>query len=199
MNFIKRLGVVIYMLLMLGAGALLLLISLNVLSPERWVELLETATGGVGYCVAVGVIGGLFVIIGIAAPYRLEKRLKKNRVIAFQNPDGEVTVSLSAIEEYIRKIAKGISGIKDVSSRVDISKKGIDIVTGVTISATANIPEVTERIQGEVKNKVRGMLGVEENINMKMHIKRIIRGVREAEGAVGGEPSGAEQIPFREM
>lgn len=198
MNFFRRLSVVIYMLLMLGVGIFLLLLSINALSPEQWAELLSVTSETVSYRVTVAVIGGIFVILGIFAPYRVEKRIKKNRTIAFQNPDGEVTVSLSAIEEYIRKIAKGISGIKDVSSRVDISKRGIDIVTGVTISAAANIPEVTERIQKEVKNKVQGMLGVEEQINMKMHVKRIIRGVREAEGA-GEEMAGAEHIPFREM
>ncbi len=198
MNFFRRLSVVIYMLLMLGVGILLLLLSINALSPEQWAELLSVTSETASYRVTVGVIGGIFVILGILAPYRVEKRIKKNRTIAFQNPDGEVTVSLSAIEEYIRKIAKGISGIKDVSSRVDISRKGIDIVTGVTISAAANIPEVTERIQKEVKNKVQGMLGVEEQINMKMHVKRIARGVREAEGA-GEEITGAEHIPFREI
>jgi uncharacterized alkaline shock family protein YloU len=199
MNFFRRLSVVIYMLLMLGVGALLLLVSLNAVSPEQWAELLSTTSETASYRLTAGIIGGLFVIIGIIAPYRMEKRIKKNRTIAFQNPDGEVTVSLSAIEEYIRKIAKGISGIKDVSSRVDVSKRGIDIVTGVTISAAANIPEVTERIQREVKSKVQGMLGVEEKINMKMHVKRITRGAREGEGAVGEEMMGTEHIPFREM
>lgn len=199
MNFFKRIGILIYMLLMLGAGAVLLLVALNIFPSEQWAGILDTVNGTLGYQVALGVTGGLFVVIGIIAPCRLAKNLKKSRTVSFQNPDGEVTVSLSAIEDYIRKIAKGISGIKDVRPHVDIGKKGIDVIVAVSISATANIPEVTEKIQMQVKNQVQGMLGVEENINIKLHINKIMKGLQAEEDSFGeGMPEEA-QVPFREM
>ena len=196
MNFFKRLAMLVYMLLMVVTGAIFLVVALNVFSSDQIAGWLGVVEGASGYQITLGVIGCLFVLIGLIAPCRLERRLKKNRVIAFRNPDGDVQVSLSAIEEYIRKIAKGIPGIKDVSSRVDISRKGIDITTGVSISASANIPEITEKIQSEVKSRVHSMLGVEEAINMTMHIKKISRGAdeRPAEGIPGGG-----NIPYREM
>ena len=200
MNFFKRLGMVLYMLLMLGAGGLFLVISLNMFPPEQWAEMLNVMSGAVACRIAIGAAGGLFVIIGIAAPYRLEKKLKKSRIVAFQNPDGEVTVSLSAIEDYIRKTAKDIPGIKDVRSRVDINRRGIDIRTDVAISSGANIPEVTERIQTEVKNRVHGMLGVEKQINMKMHIKKIsTRGAGPGKGAVREDSPDMMEVPYREI
>lgn len=179
MNFFKRIGAFILALVMLAAGALFFAIAFNLISSDIIVELLSNLGQDMRYQIALGLIGAFFMLIGVIYPYRVGKRLKKDRVISFQNPDGEVTVSLSAIEEYIRKIAKGIPGIKDVRSHVDISKKGIDIVTAVSLTAGSNIPEVTERIQMEVRSKVQGMLGVEEKINIKMHISKIMRGVGE--------------------
>ena len=195
MNFFKRLAMVIYMLLMLAVGIMLILVSLNVVSPQRWADMISLVNENIGYQASLGTVGALLVIIGLLAPYRLEKSLKKNRIIAFQNPDGEVTVSLSAIEEYVLKVANGVAGIKDVRSNVSANKKGINIVTNVSVAAGANIPEITEVIQSEVKNKVHGMLGVEEKINMTMHIKKITGSAL----PVGPEPEEPEHVPFREM
>ncbi len=196
MNFLKRIGVFLYMLLMAGAGALFLLLSFNAVSLDYLAEKINAVAGPLGFQIFLGVAGGIFVIVGMSAPYRLEKKLKKNRIIAFQNPDGEVTISLSAIEDYIKKIAKGIPGIKDVRSRVGVSKKGINIVARVSVSASANIPELTERIQMEVKNRVQGMLGVEEKINIKMHINKIAGISPQAEAAPEERPPVA-QVPYR--
>ncbi|MBU1083854.1 MAG: alkaline shock response membrane anchor protein AmaP, partial [Candidatus Omnitrophica bacterium] len=144
------------------------------------------------------VLGALIILIGVSMPYRLEKKIRKGRAISFQNPDGEVTISLSAVEDYVHKIAKSITGIKDVKSRVNAGKKGINVVTDVSIAASANIPEVTERIQMEVKNKVQSMLGVEEGVNIRLNIKKIAKGPKTAEGLQKEDvPAAQENVPYR--
>jgi len=198
MNFFKKIGILVYTLLMLGAGALLLLVSLKVITPGSLAELVELAGSSIAYQITAGAAGAVFFLIGVIAPFRMLKNLQKGRIVSFQNPDGEVSVSLSAIEDYIRKIARGIPGIKDVKPHVDIGKRGIDVITAVSISAAANIPEVTEKIQMQVKNRVQGMLGVEENVNVKLHISKIMRGAQAAEGPMA-EESPEAQVPFREM
>ena len=137
-------------------------------------------------------------IFFVIVPYRVGKKLNKNKTVSFQNPDGEVTVSLSAIEEYVKKIAKSINGIKDVKSDVNIKKKGININTEVSILSGVNIPEVTERIQMEVKNRVQSMLGVDENVNITMHVKKISKGVGE-ESNERETRNDDVRVPFREQ
>ncbi|MFQ5952811.1 MAG: alkaline shock response membrane anchor protein AmaP [Candidatus Omnitrophota bacterium] len=195
MVFFKKLGILVYTVLMVAAGALFLLLGLNVLSAEQWTEALNALQGSVCVQATVGAVGGLFVLIGITAPFRLAKKINANRIIAFQNPDGEVTISLSAIEDYIRKIAGGIQDIKEIRSRVSSGRKGINIVCDVSILPGANIPEVTEKMQVAVKNKLSGMLGVEERINIKMNINKIAKGIVEPEGAIVEEEE--PQVPFR--
>lgn len=197
MNFLKKIIMLVYMLLTLAAGALFLFIALKAYLPTGWASAVDALSENTSYQIALGAIGAIFLAIGLTVPKRLAGKFKRDRVIAFQNPDGEVTVSLSAIEDYIRKIAKNIPSIKDIRPRVDIGKKGIEIITDVSISPAANIPEITERIQAEVKNKVHGMLGVEEKINMQMNIKKIARGQGEAEAPL--EAPAAEQVPYREL
>ncbi|MGB2880061.1 MAG: alkaline shock response membrane anchor protein AmaP [Candidatus Omnitrophota bacterium] len=197
MVFFKKLGVLIYAILIVCAGALFILLSAGIVSTEQWSGALNALNVNLYAKAALGCAGGLFVLIGITAPFRVARKLQSSRIIAFQNPDGEVTISLSAIEEYIKKIAGGMDEIKDVRSRVNTSRKGINIVCDVAILPGANIPEVTEKMQAAVKNKLSGMIGVEEKINIKMNINKIAKGPMEPGSVL--EEEHVPHVPFREM
>jgi len=149
-----------------------------------------------GYQVALGSVGAVLILTGIIVHFRAIKKIKKDRLISFQNPDGEVTISISAIEDYIRKVAKEIKDISHIKSRVSFSRKGIRIFSEVTIRAGSNIPAVTEQIQMEVRNKVQSMLGVEEKIELILHINKII-GDKQDKDAGDFEKSEPMHIPFR--
>jgi uncharacterized alkaline shock family protein YloU len=196
MIFFKKLGVFIYAVLMLCVGLALAAIAANIISAEQWAAALNLAKENMYSQAALAVIGGIFIIIGITAPLRIGRKLNKNRIIAFQNPEGEVTISLSAIEDYVRKVAGTISDIKDMRSRVSAGRRGINIVCDASIYSGANIPEVTEKMQQVLKNKLSGMLGVEAKINVKMNISKIAKGT-ESTGGVIGEETGLPQAPFR--
>ena len=196
MIFLKKLGILVYAALMLCAGLVLVSIAGNIISAEQWTGALNAVEGNLYSQAILGVVGGLFVIIGITAPMRVGRNLNKKRIIAFQNPEGEVTISLSAIEDYTRKVAGTISDIKDIRSRVGIGRKGINIVCDASIFSGANIPEVTEKMQQLLKNKLSGMLGVEAKINIKMNISKIAKGP-EPEGGVIGEETDLPRAPFR--
>ncbi len=175
MNFLKRIGALIYMVLMAAAGALFIASAFNVVPTDMLVCALTAVQENIALQSVLGVIGGLFVVIGITTSFRLIKRLERGRIIAFQNPDGEVTVSLPAIEDYVRKVAKEIKEIKDIKSKVHSGKKGITVIAAISMTSNANIPEVTERMQMLLRNSVQNMLGVEERINIKLHISKILR------------------------
>ena len=196
MNFIKKLGLFIYMILMVATGAIMALLSVRVLSVDAMTGILQGVYDSVNLQIALGVVGAIFIIIGIIVPYRLCKKMGKSKLITFQNPDGEVTVSLSAIEGYVRKVAKDIAGIEDIKSNVKVTKKGINVISYVSIAAGTNIPEATESIQVTVKSKVQDMLGVEDPINVTMHITKITKDAK-YEGAGATEEDST--VPFREM
>jgi uncharacterized alkaline shock family protein YloU len=175
MNFLKRMMALVYLIIMVGAGVLMLAVSLNLLSSGAVTGLVDSIQASPNGQIVLGVMGGFFVVIGVLAPFRVGRTLGSNRLITFRNPDGEVTVALSAIENYVKRVARDIPGIKDIRSSVRVNRKGINITSYVAISAGTNIPEATENIQMTVKSKVQEMLGVEENINMTMHISKILK------------------------
>jgi len=196
-NLIKRFCAVVYMLLMAAAGMVFIVLGLKLCDPELCLELFNKITSTMSGQIVFTFIGGLFLVTGVILTYRMEKALRKKRTVAFQNSDGEVMISISAIEDYVRKIAKNIPEIRDIKSSVDVSRKGINIVAAVSISAGTNIPLITEKIQMEVKNKIQVMLGVEEKMNIKIFVRKIAR--QDAQNERGKmEEMSSSAIPYRE-
>ncbi|MDD4956050.1 MAG: alkaline shock response membrane anchor protein AmaP [Candidatus Omnitrophica bacterium] len=194
MVFIRKILVLLYLIAMVTVGASIIALSLGLLTPEMVTDVASLIKGDINYQVGAASVGAIFVVIGIMAPYRLSKKIRKNRIVSFQNADGEVTVSLAAIEDYILKVTRNVPDIKEVGARVDINRKGIDIIMSVSMASAANIPDITERVQMAVKSSVKNMLGIEEKINIKMHVKKIMKAERAAEPLESGEP----EIPYRE-
>ncbi len=198
MKFIKKLCLAVYLIIMVCVGGVLVVISLNVTPAETWIDAINLIYSSVYTQVAAGVAGLILILVGVIGPYKAARKLNRDKIITFQNPDGEVTVALSAIENFVLRVAKDIPGIKDVKSRVDVNKKGINITSFVSIEAGTNIPEATEQIQMLVKARVQDMLGVEESINIKMHINKIMKGSQGSAVPEEEEPAGSH-VPFREM
>jgi len=122
-----------------------------------------------------GFTGLLILIITFSISRVMLGRFQREKTIAFTNPEGEVTISLSAIEDLIRKVAKQVSEVKDLRCDVKANKKGaIQIVARVALWSDSNIPEATEKVQNLVKTKVQDMLGIEEAVTCTVNITKIV-------------------------
>ena len=119
--------------------------------------------------------GALMIVITFSISKIMLSKFQREKTIAFTNPEGQVTISLSAIEDLIRKIAKQVSEIKDLRCDVKANKKGaIQITARLTLWSDSNIPEATERAQNLIKSKVQDMLGLEETVTCAVHISKIV-------------------------
>jgi len=98
---------------------------------------------------------------------------KKERTIAFENPAGRVSLSLTALEDMIKRNVLKISDVKDIRSIIRATKKGIDVNCRLVLKAESSIPDTTSRIQDLIKNRIQDILGLEENVAVKLHIAKI--------------------------
>lgn len=196
MNFLKKLGIFVFLALMIGAGSLFISIAIDTITPDMVMSALKLVAESPALQIVLYAVGGIFLLVGVVGPLRMARDLSDGNIIAFQNPDGEVTVSLKAIEDYIRRISRDIPGINDVRAHVMVKKHGVNIECHASLTAGSNIPDITERIQLAVRSRLQNMLGMEERINVKMHVSRIVRTAR-TEGMPAEEELGPAEIPFR--
>ena len=173
MIFLKSIATAVYTLILIAIGAGLILLALNFFSPDDIASAISDMQANPNMKLIVGITGGAFILAGLLIANISLGRIQTEKTIAFENPEGQVTVSLSAIEDFIKKSVHQLSEVKEMRSKVAASKKGISIVCRATIYDDSNIPETTERIQAIVKSKVHDMLGVEETINIKVNIVKI--------------------------
>lgn len=185
MRHLKNLIMVVYMILMLAVGLFILAASLGLLSTADISSALDTVRGSVSAQVTLMIISVFVLIVALVVFFRVWDDVNRGKLLTFQNPDGVVTVSICAIEDYVQKVVKTIPEITNVRSKVTFNKKGLNITSGISISAGANIPGITEKIQMEVRNKIQALLGVAENVNMTLKINKVIGDVPPD---MGGEP-----------
>jgi len=173
MKFFKILGITIYTVVFLLMGGILIALSMNLLPSEELLNAISYIYSDPNVRLSLGVVGSIFILGGLLTAQISLSRMQMEKTIAFENPEGQVTVSLTAVEDFIKKSVRELMEVKEMRANVTASKKGINIACKATIFADSNIPETTERIQSIVKSRVHEMLGVEESINIKIHITKI--------------------------
>jgi len=174
MRFLSGLTLFFYTLVFLAVGTLLIVVSLNLVSPEMIIDVVNNIYATSNVRLVLGVTGLLLVLISFAVVNVAAGKMQREKTIAFENPDGQVTISLSAIEDFIKRAMKQLPEVKELRPNVRAGKKGIAIINRVILFSDINIPETTEKIQNIVKTRVQDMLGVEEPISIKVHVVKIV-------------------------
>jgi len=173
MKILKSLVTIVHIFLFLGLGAALIVLAFGLVSADEIMNVINNIYADPNLRLALGVTGGMLVLIGLIITNLNFGKFQMEKTIAFENPEGQVTVSLSAIEDFIKKSVHHLPEVQELRSNVTASKKGINVICKATILADTNIPETTERIQNIVKAKVQDMLGLEETINIKINVAKI--------------------------
>ena len=185
----------LYTLLFLLVGTFLIIFSLHLIPLEEIATVMEYIYHANNLRLITGSLGALLIVISISAAQIMVGRIQRERTIAFTNPEGQVTISLAAIEDFIKRLTNQISEIKELKPTVLAGKKGVEISNRVALWSDTNIPEATEKIQMLIKSRIAEMLGIEETIKVSVHIVKIAHReemVRKKE-EVGTEP----EVPFR--
>ncbi len=173
MRFIRGLTLFFYTLVFFLIGGLLIIIATNIIPLSRIIDTLNIIYTNTDVRLILGVTGGLLIFISLMVVQITVGLIHKEKTIAFENPDGQVTISLTAIEDFIKRSMKQLAEVKESRPSVRASKKGITIINKVVLFSDTNIPETTEKIQGIVKSRVQDMLGVEEPIDIQVNVIKI--------------------------
>ncbi len=173
MKIIRGLTLFFYTIVFLFLGGLFIAVSLGLVPQDMIVDVITTLYAESNARLLLGLTGMLLIFISLMVVQLTVGKIQREKTIAFENPDGQVTIALSAIEDFIKRALKQLPEVKELKPSVRAGKKGIFIINRVTLFSDVNIPEMTEKIQAIVKTRVQEMLGVEEPINIRVHVVKI--------------------------
>ncbi len=194
MRFLTSLVIVFYTLIFILIGAGLIAIALNLLQPQDITLLLTYAQASFNYRVVFALCGFLLMLISVSFAQLVLGRFQREKTIAFSTSSGQVTIALSAVEDLIKRISSVIPEIKELRPDVIATKKGIIVDLKLVLKSEANIPELTARLEEIVRAKIQEVLGIEEQILIRIHVAKIVSEERERKRKDSGkeEPT----IPF---
>ncbi|MBF0570386.1 MAG: alkaline shock response membrane anchor protein AmaP [Candidatus Omnitrophica bacterium] len=95
------------------------------------------------------------------------------RTIAFENPAGRVTVSLTALEDLIKRLIVQMPEVKEIRPYMIANRKGLEVDIKLVLRHEVNIPELTSRFQELVRRKIEEAVGMEGKINIRIHVTKI--------------------------
>jgi len=196
MRIITVLGILFYAAVIILAGIILVALSLNLLQPQYIVNMFEYIQSSPNSRIFTGLAGAILILVSFSFARLILGRLQREKTIAFDTASGEVTIALSAVEDLIRRLTGIIPEIKELKPDVIATKKGIMVDLRVILKKEANIPELTSRLQDITKSKIQEVLGLEEQITVKIHIAKIIA-LDERERNKRGIEKEEPTVPFR--
>jgi len=173
MKFFNGITVFFYTAFFVIIGLFLVGASVEFISKDDLLRMIEYVSYAPNLRLITGVSGVLIILISISLLKLAIGRVQKHKNIAFDNPDGQVSISLFAIEDFIKRTGDQVEDLKELRSDVVANKKGVEVSIKVVLWSDINIPEAIERLQGLVKSKIQGMLGIDDPITIRVHVTKI--------------------------
>ncbi|MDD2751545.1 MAG: alkaline shock response membrane anchor protein AmaP [Candidatus Omnitrophica bacterium] len=195
MRVFTVLGILFYSIIIIFAGLALIAFALNLLPVQEISSLFILLLGSMNARIIIGLSGLLLILISFSFAQLILGRFQREKTIAFTTSSGEVTVALSAVEDLIKRLTGIIPEIRELRPDVIATKKGIEVKLRVILKSEANIPELTARLQEITRGKIQEVLGVEEQIIIRIHIAKIIS-IEERDRKRNNLPTDEPTIPF---
>jgi uncharacterized alkaline shock family protein YloU len=168
------LSVLMYTVIFAFLGTLAIAFALHLITLEDAAKFLSIAYYDNQYRQITGLTGALFILFGLAAAQAISSKIQREKTIAFANPNGQVTITLSAVEDLIKRLTNQLSELKEAKAHVKATKRGIDIRMRVVLRSETNIPDFTARLQDMIASKIQDVFGIDEKISVKIHVAKIL-------------------------
>ena len=195
MNFFQRMCNLIYVTMTFFVGTFILLLVSHWLTINFIEESLYAVYFNQKLSWALGIAAGILLIINLFFYQFFSINVHRDKMIAFNNPSGRVTVSLMAVEDLIKRTLLKLNEVKGVRPTIRASKRGLDITIKLTLTSDVNIPDVAAKIQRLATKKIQDAVGLEEPMNVSVYVGRIV--TEPGKGKVGEEKQfSPEEKPY---
>ena len=94
-----------------------------------------------------GICAGVIMFMSFLLAKLIYGSRRMERTIAFENSTGRVTVSLSALEDLVKRLTASMPDVKEIRPHMIVNRKGLEVDIKLVLRHEANIPDLTARLQ----------------------------------------------------
>jgi len=173
MWLLTRIAIIFYIFIIWATGAAVILFISHVLNLQTIQQLLLLVYFDPQSGTIAGICAGGIMFMSFLLARLIYGRRQKERTIAFENPTGGVTVSLTALEDLIKRLIVQVPEVKEIRPNMIAVRKGLEVDIKLVLRHEVNIPELTSRFQELVRRKIEECIGMEGKINIRVHVTKI--------------------------
>lgn len=118
--------------------------------------------------------GLILVMLGLLFLSMRIKAGRSARSISFDNPEGEVTISVKAIEDFVKRVGQEFSQVIEMTPAILPARDGIKIKIKTVLVAGSHVPRLAEGIQNTIKSRMQNVLGIENVTKVEINISKLV-------------------------
>jgi len=173
MWLLTRIAIIFYIFIIWATGTAIILfvahgIPLQTIQRLLTLVYFDNQSGAIAGICAGGIMFMSFLLAKLIYGSR-----QMERTIAFENPTGGVTVSLTALEDLIKRLIVQMPDVKEIRPYMIATRKGLEVDIKLILRHEVNIPELTTRFQELVRRKIEESIGIDGKINIRVHVTKI--------------------------
>lgn len=158
----------------LTLGSLLIIVSLHVLSVDDAVFKVRELYASNSKSFQVGLVGVFFIFVGLIFSKALVKKGRESDAIIYQSEIGPMIVSVSAIEDVVKKALKKFNMVKEWKIKSLVHGKDLELRVRLVLWSGSGIQSLLTEIQEEVGSRVRKILSPENHIEVLCDVIKIV-------------------------
>jgi hypothetical protein len=168
---------ILLMLVVMAAGAGLAVVALR--GGTSWSNGLALVEE---YRLVVAAVGVAGVLIGAIWALSMLPRGRGGRYLAFENPGGEVRVSLDAVRDFLAGMGAEFEGMVKFAPEVRSVGGELDITAVCEVGAGCALPVWSQEVQERVRERIVSGIGIASIRAVRVVVRQIVDGGRKGRG-----------------
>lgn len=120
-------------------------------------------------------IAAFMLIMNYAFYATFSTNIGRDKIVAFDNPSGRVSVSLLALEDLVRRKVITVPEIKEMKTRISTTRKGLKVRIKTILRGETNIPVLTAKVQELVQEKIQDAIGLDSPVDVSIYVGKILK------------------------
>ena len=173
MKVVHAFATLFAVLAFLTLGSLLLMVGFHLLSQQDALVRIQEIYASPWRSLQTAFVGLLFILVGLTFAKMLIKRSRQTDALVFQGEIGPIVVSVTAIEDIVKKVMKRFSLIKEWKTKTLIDGRDIEVKLRLILWSGGDVPVLLGTIQQEIRDRLHKVLGGACSIEIFCDVIRI--------------------------
>ncbi|KQL49175.1 hypothetical protein AN963_05230 [Brevibacillus choshinensis] len=160
MNLFDRFILTIYSFALIILSCIAIAATSGLISSDVFRPYMEQMLSGTN--LAYLIVAIIFLVVSLRFFFSSFRRSKPkvDRGIRQRSDLGEVNITIQTIQTIAERAARRVKGVRDMKTNVKALESGNIISLRVSVDGETPLPELTQKLQQDVKDQVEGIAGV---------------------------------------